>query len=36
MLRLYASPDPPATSSAHVYRIHDYCQTQVDRVSLIE
>ncbi|QCD78830.1 polygalacturonase [Vigna unguiculata] len=31
LLRFYASPDPPATSSAHVYRVHDHSQTQVDR-----
>jgi len=33
LLRLYASPDPPATSSTHVYRVHDHRQTQVDKVS---
>ncbi|QCD78636.1 hypothetical protein DEO72_LG1g2272 [Vigna unguiculata] len=32
-LRLYASPDPPATSTAPVYRVHDHRQTQADRVS---
>ena len=32
-LWLYASPDPPATSFAHVYRVQDYRQTQADRVS---
>ena len=33
LLRLYASPDPLATSSTHVYRVHDHRQTQGDRVS---
>ncbi|QCE04046.1 hypothetical protein DEO72_LG8g2079 [Vigna unguiculata] len=30
-LRLYAPLDPPATSSAHVYRVYDHRQTQADR-----
>jgi len=34
MLRLYASPDAPATLFAPMYCIHDHRQTQVDRVSL--
>ncbi|QCE11584.1 hypothetical protein DEO72_LG10g2817 [Vigna unguiculata] len=31
MLWLYASLDPPATSSTPVYRIHDHRQTQADK-----
>ncbi|QCD92842.1 hypothetical protein DEO72_LG5g911 [Vigna unguiculata] len=30
-LRFYASLDPPATSSAHMYHAHDHRQTQADR-----
>jgi len=33
LLRLYASPDPPATSSTNVYCVHDHRQTQANRVS---
>jgi len=29
----YTSPDPLATSSTLVYRVHDHRQTQADRVS---
>jgi len=32
-LRLYALPEPPTTSFAHVYRVHDHHQTQADMVS---
>ena len=33
-LRRQASPDPPATSSAPMYRVHDHRQTHADKVSL--
>jgi len=33
MLRLYVSPRPPRTLSAPMYRVHDYRQTQANRVS---
>jgi len=36
-LRGYVSPAPPtSTSTAHVYRAHDHCQTQANRVSLTD
>ncbi|QCD86755.1 hypothetical protein DEO72_LG3g1281 [Vigna unguiculata] len=31
LLRLYASPDPLATSSALMHRVHDHHQTQADK-----